>query len=450
MACSREHKEGLAFQLFRTSMIPWKHVFLGLLIRELLAPFTGHQYDFEIWARLGVYMQSLQNPYTGLPYYPGISFAPTPLTGSISYPPLSAFIFALTYRLYLALGEPSRFLYYFLLKQPIVLSDVAVAIVLFRIITISKSPDLGRTGLLIWLYFPFGILVSSVWGALDPIALLLTLLAVYYFVTSKQVASASLLGLAIFLKPIPLVALPVLLMQLGTGLNRKLRYAVISLVIPAVGTLAPVLLLNWGFVGIFRNFSFQVAIPSYGALSILRVLSLLPSIPGAVHFLIGVFWIPALLIAYVYILQRKLPLLQGLMVVFSVFSISRPFLSEQWAIYPLALLLTMLSKPSLQHFIGLATSATGFLIANNTLLVSFLSPLSVVFYNWNVYVDNLSPYVLARTVALSIFASLYFAETLLTLLGKRSLVYKALIGASTRLRVQLPTTVRTSLETKPV
>ncbi len=395
-------------------------------------------------------MQSLQNPYTGLPYYPGVSFAPSPLIGSISYPPLPAFIFAITYRVYLALGEPSRFLYYFLLKQPMVLSDVAVAIVLLRIITISKSPNLGRTALLIWLYFPFGILVSSVWGALDPIALLLTLLAVYYFLTSKQVASASLLGLAILLKTIPVVALPVLLMQIRTGLNRRVRYTAISLVIPAIGTLAPVLLLNWGFVGIYDNFSFQVAIPSYGALSIQGPLSLLPSIPGAVHFLTGVFWIPALSVAYVYIQRRRLPLLQGLMMTFVVFSISRPFLPEQWAVYPLSLLLSIMNKSSLQHFIGLSISATAFLIASNTLLVPFLSPLSVAFYNWNIYADNFSPYALARTTALSVLASLYFAEALLTLLGKRSVVYKTLMGVSTSLRVQLPSIVRTSPETKPV
>ncbi len=390
-------------------------------------------------------MQSLRSPYTGLPYYPGVSFAPPPLMGSISYPPLSSFIFAVTYRLYLALGEQSRFLYYFLLKQPMVLSDVAIAIVLFRMVRISKGPDFGRTALLIWLYFPFAILVSSVWGALDPVALLFTLLAVYYFVASKQVASASLLGLAVFLKTLPVVALPVLLMQPEIGLNRRLSYAAISLGIPAVGTLVPAVLLNWGFVGLYRNFSFQVAIPSYGALSILGALPLLVWISGAVHFLTGVIWIPTLFAAYVYIQRRGLSLLQGLMVAFVVFSISRPFLPEQWAIYPLALLLTMISKSSLQHFLGLSVSSTAFLIANNTLLVPFLSPLSVAFYNWNVYVDNFSPYVAVRTVALLVLASLFFAEALLTLLNKRSIVYKALVVASTSLGLQLPSMVRTTL-----
>ncbi len=395
-------------------------------------------------------MQSLRSPYTGLPFYPGVSFAPPALMGSTSYPPLSPFLFGVTYRLYLALGEPSRFLYYFLLKQPIIISDVATAIVLFRMIRLSKNSDLGRTALLVWLYFPFAILVSSVWGALDPVALLLILLAAYYFTTSKHVASASLLGLAIFLKTLPVVALPVLLMQSGTGLNRRLSYAAISLGIPAVGTLAPAVLLNWGFVGLYQNFSFQAAIPSYGALSILRALAFLPSVPGVIHFLTGLIWIPILFVAYFYIQRRGLALLQGLLVAFVAFSISRPFLSEQWAVYPLALLLTIVNKTNLQHFIGLSVPATVFLIADNTLLVPFLSPLSVGFYKWNFYIDNLSPYGTARMVALSVLASLYFAEALLTLLGKRSIVYKTLVAASTSLGVRLPSIVRTPLETKPV
>jgi len=127
---------------------------LGLAIRELLAPWTGHPYDFEIWTRLGFYMQNLVNPYGRLPYVQGLSFSPYATTGSISYPPFSAFIFALTYRLYALLGEPSRFLYYFLLKQPMVWADIGSAVVLAKIILLSGDARSARTALLVWLYFP--------------------------------------------------------------------------------------------------------------------------------------------------------------------------------------------------------------------------------------------------------------------------------------------------------
>ncbi|HEX4921511.1 MAG TPA: hypothetical protein VFV92_12310, partial [Candidatus Bathyarchaeia archaeon] len=144
--------------------LPLKHLIAALAIRESLAPWTGHPYDFEIWVRLGFYMQNLSSPYRILPSVAGLSFAPSPTVGSISYLPFSAFIFAVTYRFYLLLGAPSRFLYYFLLKQPMVLADIGVALILARILLLSGNVRSARTVSMIWLYFPLGIIISSVWG----------------------------------------------------------------------------------------------------------------------------------------------------------------------------------------------------------------------------------------------------------------------------------------------
>jgi hypothetical protein len=80
--------ENVLWSSFR-ERFPLKHISLGLLLRELLAPWTGHGYDFEFWVRLGFYMQNLGSPYRDLPYVPGLSFAPYPSVGSIGYPPFS-------------------------------------------------------------------------------------------------------------------------------------------------------------------------------------------------------------------------------------------------------------------------------------------------------------------------------------------------------------------------
>ena len=53
-----------------------KPLLVGLAIREALAPWTGHPFDFEIWVRLGVLALSGANPYSLLPYIPHLSFAP--------------------------------------------------------------------------------------------------------------------------------------------------------------------------------------------------------------------------------------------------------------------------------------------------------------------------------------------------------------------------------------
>jgi hypothetical protein len=410
---------------------------LGLAIREFLAPWTGHPYDFEIWVRLGVFMQNLQNPYTNLPYFTGLSFVPyAGGTGSISYLPLSSFVFALTYRLYLVLGEPSRFLYYFLLKQPMILADVSIAIALFKISVQSKNFSYARTVFLLWLYFPIGILVSAVWGALDPISLTMILFGAHYFVKRQFGISAVLLGVGIFIKTIPIVTLPVFLMQ-RIGWTRRIWFSAVSLSIPVLGTLVPIFAYNWGFKGIINNSSFQAAVPTYGAMSILNALSLLPTIPPEVHFVTEILWIPTLLASIGYVWLRRLSLFPGLLFSIVGLSLFRPFLPEQWCVYPLALLLTMFNAENRRHFFGLSIPSGIFLVVNNGFLVGFLSPLSLGFYNWSLAVNHPTGYVAYRTVVLVVLAGLFFLEATLATTHRKSVIYRVIVDGPRHVRKAL-------------
>jgi hypothetical protein len=399
---------------------------LGLAIRELLAPWTGHPYDFEIWTRLGFYMQNFVNPYGRLPYVQGLSFSPYATTGSISYPPFSAFIFALTYRLYALLGEPSRFLYYFLLKQPMVWADIGSAVVLAKIILLSGGARSARTAFLVWLYFPLGIIISSMWGQLDPIALFLALLTIYFFQSSKWLPSAAILGLAIYLKTLPIVFLPVFLMQSRTR-NIRLGYSLVSLVIPIAGTLFPALAFNWGYGAIYNNLSFQAALPYTGAMSALSLAYFALPLSSTALFVTGSVWIPVLLATYVYIWKRGLPLFQGLLITILAFSISRPFLPEQWSLYPLAILLLVQTRENMGHFLGLAVSSTTFLAVNNGLLVRFFTPVSVNALTWDTFVGQ-SPLVPLWVTFRSLLALLYFTESFLVVIGRESIVNRAIIS----------------------
>jgi hypothetical protein len=408
-----------------------KYLFVGLVIREVLSFWTGHTYDFEIWVRLGFYMQHLGNPYTTLPYVQGLSFAPYPLTGSISYPPLSAFIFASIYKLYLSTGVTSRFLYYFLLKQPMVLSDLAAGLFLARIALHSLGGELARRIFKIWMLFPYAIIVASVWGALDPIALFLLLASVYYFQQGRMISSGVTLGLAIYLKTLPVIALPVFLMQLRSGLREGLQLSTLSLLIPFLGTIVPVVGLGWGFNGLFNNLSYQVVIPAYGALSAFGPLGLLP-VPSWGRSVTGLIWLPSLLLAYFYIDKRRFGLIEGLTTAFLVFSVSRPFLPEQWAIYPLAFLL--LSRNSIGNFVGLAIAGFSGLVANNTLLVKFFSPVSVAAFNWEFNINNLSAFAYPRAMIIFLLAGVFLLESALTLTGRPSLVFQTLSSVSLKAR----------------
>jgi hypothetical protein len=408
-----------------------KYVFVGLLVREAFSFWTGHPYDFEIWVRLGFYMQHFGNPYTTLPYVQGLSFTPYSVTGSISYPPLSAFIFAGIYKLYLSAGIPTRFLYYFLLKQPMVLSDLAVGLVLARITVHSLGDEPARRVLKIWMYFPFAIIVSSIWGALDPIALLLILASVYYFQQERTILSGVTLGIAIYLKTLPVIALPVLLMQPKLSFAERLQLSSLSLLIPFLGTLIPVIGLDWGFQGILNNVSYQVVIPTYGAVSVFGPLGQL-SVPAWAKSFTGLMWLPALALSYYYVRKRKFGLTEGLMTTFLVFSISRPFLPEQWAIYPLAFLL--LARSEIKNFVGLSIAALAGLIANNTLLVRFLSPISLAAFNWDYEINNLTPFALPRVIIISISAGFFLLESALTWSGRPSLIVHALSSVSLKAR----------------
>src|SRR5260370_16706972 len=93
-------------------------------------------------------------------------------------------------------------------------------------------------------------------------------------------------------------------------------------------------------------------------------------------YVTGSIWIPVLLVTYVYAWKRRLSLFHGLLIAIVAFSISRPFLPEQWSIYPLALLLLVQTRENIGHFLRLAVSATPFLVVHNLLLVRFSPPVS--------------------------------------------------------------------------
>jgi hypothetical protein len=264
------------------------------------------------------------------------------------------------------------------------------------------------------------------WGQLDPIALFLTLLSIYFFLASKWLPSAAMLGLAIYLKTLPIVFLPVFFMQARTR-NIGLGYSLVSLVIPVAGTLVPTLAFNWGYSAIYNNLSFQVAIPSTGAMSALSLAYFALPLSSLALYVTGSIWIPVLLATYVYVWKRRLPLFQGLLITIVAFSISRPFLPEQWSLYPLALLLLVRTRENMGHFLGLAFSSTAFLAVNNGLLVKFLTPVSASAFSWNILIDP-SPYVPLWVAFKSLLALLYFTESLLVVLGRESVVNRAIIS----------------------
>ena len=399
-----------------------KPLLAGLAIREILAPFTGHPFDFEIWVRLGAYIQSGANPYSLLPYVPNLSFAPYPSMTSISYPPLPAIIFGATYSFYQLLGSPSSLLYYFLLKQPMVVSDLLIAVLLYKLILLRGDASWARRVATFWIFLPLTIIVSAMWGALDPPALLLVLASLYALETERPLMSAGLLGLAIYLKLMPIILLPVFLITAALPARTKALFTGVAIAVPIAGSAIPFYLLGWSFSGIFSAVSYQGSLPGFGGMGIFNVLSLIKVPSGALAFLLSVLWLPALIAAYAYAYIRKAGLAEALLIAVLLFSVFRTVMPEQWAIYPLALLLLLGGRENWVHALAVSATATAYLLVNNVLLVRFFSPISIAAYNWDVFVDNSSQFAVVRYALLLAISTFFSAEALSVALRKNSIL----------------------------
>jgi hypothetical protein len=79
------------------------------------------------------------------------------------------------------------------------------------------------------------------------------------------------------------------------------------------------------------------------------------------------------------------------------------------------------------HFLGLAVSSTTFLAVNNGLLVRFFTPVSVNALNWDTFVGQ-SPLVPLWVAFRSLLALLYFTESFLVVIGRESIVSRAIIS----------------------
>jgi hypothetical protein len=148
-----------------------------------------------------------------------------------------------------------------------------------------------------------------------------------------------------------------------------------------------------------------------------------------VHFLTISIWVPVLLVAYIYIWKKGLPLASGLLLAILCFSTTRPFLPEQWTVYPLALLLLIQTRENIGHFLGLAISSTTFLVVGNALLVRFFGPVSAGVLTWDIFNANQASSVTLRGAILTLLAFLYFTESLLVIIGIESIVHRAILFA---------------------
>lgn len=189
----------------------------GVTIRLVLLPWFSDPFNF--W---GTYLSTSLlldgvNPFALVMQDPGFNRA-----NPWGYPGL---YFAFTSVPYIAAGGDS-FLYGIFLRVPSVLLDAATSILLFRLATrLGATEPRARLVALAFLFNPFSILVTSIWGTNDPIPIFFTVLAVFLLLRGRERDrdwAALALGAGVAVKVYPVLLLPVLLARLP-GLRSKLR-----------------------------------------------------------------------------------------------------------------------------------------------------------------------------------------------------------------------------------
>lgn len=195
---------------------------IGLLIRLGLSPFSRDPWDMNVWQTVGSAILSGQNPYA--------------LTSNgLIYPPLWGVFCAASYLSYTLTSN--LFLSYFTLKLPIVIADILISLIIKKIVY-NHTLDVtkARTAMLLYLFNPVTIIISSLWGMFDAIPTLFALLSLFYMSQGQYLKSGLTLGAGIGFKGFfPALLLPFFLFYIWKNEKRVsncFRYSIYTILIP--------------------------------------------------------------------------------------------------------------------------------------------------------------------------------------------------------------------------
>lgn len=363
-------------------MKPASIILVGTIIREAFSFWTGHPFDFELWVRLGYYTYRGVDPYGVLPSVPGLSFANVfspSSTATVGYFAFWPLVEAAMYGLYTIVGLGDRFVYYFLLKQPAILGDIALAYLLYLFVK-AEDPARAPWALKAWVFLPFSIIISGIWGMFDSLAMALVVAAV---LTPSYLRRSVRLGIAALAKSIPLIyAVP-----LTISGRRRWWGLLVSLIVPLVVTSTTALYFGWSLQTVNATLASTVtkggeSMSLFDLVYYLNYWGLLSDQATRALWPLGFIWIPAVLTAGALSLRAfgsasKSALLQSMLVVTLVFLIFKEQVNEQYAIYLLALGVVdvaLLEPRRTRLLFATACTAMAYLLINNLFLVRFLAP----------------------------------------------------------------------------
>ncbi len=393
---------------------------VGLLLRESFSFWTAHPFDSEIWIRNAFYVAHGWTPYMPLPPVPGLSFAYTGQTlTSVAYLPLWSLLLAGLYQLYALFPGASRFVLYFLIKQPPILGDTLLGALLFAAASRWGATRPAALRLLaFWMLFPYPILIAAVWGMFDSLVACLILAALLVPGPWKR---SGYLGLGILLKLLPVIFVPYEFFRArGRG-----RWAVVpAFAIPAAFTAAAFALTGWGIAGFTGMLAWESHVAPQGMTPATVLDS--PLLVGYLFtdptwvYLLGYAWIPGVLLGGWWAAHRfagdgPQDALQAYVFLTVVLFLLRWQVNEQYLVefLPLLLLDVVLWHPERRGLFR-ATWVLGlaFLVLNNFLLVRFTAPVYPGALPFESALGANPVFSTARLVSLIALGTLFFVHLL--------------------------------------
>ena len=331
---------------------------IGIVVRVVIAPWIGHFYDLRTWMVVGAAVAQGHSPYEFYVvwnYFPNVHVHlfgdPTGVLPGIGYPPLWGILLGLLYDISYAMTH-NLYVYTFALKAPVLIGDVAFALLLRKVVAEHAGERIGDLAGTAWFLNPFVILAGTAWGMFDSLPLFFILLSIYALSRGSWKASALYLALANEFKPIGLVLVLLFcayLWRKGSP-RRSLSYVLLTGGAFLVLTYGLMLGLGWPLSNFMASQTYQLSgVIGAGSLFIAWIAAsyaLTGSAPYYITGLLGVLWVPAVAAASLYYFYRVRDLSFRSLVLWSLIAVSlsyatRTFVTETQFVIPLALLLVL-------------------------------------------------------------------------------------------------------------
>ncbi len=319
-------------------------------VQLVLGLFFGHAYDIKIFMATGYLVATGQSPYN-LPDLRTVFHNPAFIgLTSIGYPPPWPLVLGLLYLLTYATTH-NFLLYNLAIKIPVIIANIMLAY-LVRDILLKQGANAksSRKAWLFLLFNPFLLYFTTAWGQFDSLVALLTLAALVLLHEQRLITSAILLALAIALKPTPMpVVLAAVVFLWEAPWRRLARYLIAFSISMLAFCVLPFFIFGWDATPILHGWNTQFTVSGGMALTTLYELIAGTYVLPGEWWLLGVLWLPAILIGAYFLRRGNLGfiiLLKNSLALILIFFLTRTWLSEQnlALILPIVLILVWLKQ----------------------------------------------------------------------------------------------------------